>query len=102
MPFKIASGITVPIVAGIMPITSWKGALRMAELAAGARFPAPLLRQVMRHADDSAAVERIGVEWATRQCSELVEQGTRGLHFYTLNRSRATRAVFEQLTLPGR
>jgi methylenetetrahydrofolate reductase (NADPH) len=96
------SGIDVPIIAGIMPLTTWKGMLRMAELAGGARFPAALLREAQRHADHPADVERIGVEWATRQCNELIREGTRGLHFYTLNKSRATRAVHAQLALPGR
>lgn len=92
-------GIRVPIIAGIMPVTTEKGLRRMAELAAGARFPAPLLRQVAEHAHDASAVERIGVEWATKQCLELIEQGVRGIHFYTLNRSRATRAVHDRLPL---
>lgn len=95
------AGIHVPIVAGIMPITSWNGTLRMAELAGGARFPAALLRRVQQYASRPEDVERVGVDWAAEQCQELVRENVRGLHFYTLNRSRATQAVFERLSLPA-
>jgi methylenetetrahydrofolate reductase (NADPH) len=90
------AGIRVPIVAGIMPITSRSGMMRMAELALGARFPAPLLRAVNRCADD-AAVARVGVHWATEQCLGLLDNGVRGIHFYTLNRSDATRQIYDNL-----
>ena len=92
------AGIRVPIIAGIMPITSLSGLQRMAELAAGARFPARLLRQVQRHADDAAEIEKIGVEWATEQCRELLEARVRGIHFYTLNRSKATLQIHANLS----
>lgn len=92
------SGIRVPIIAGIMPITSFSGMQRMAELAAGARFPARLLRQVQRYADDAAEIEKIGVEWATEQCRELLEARVRGIHFYTLNRSKATLQIYANLS----
>jgi methylenetetrahydrofolate reductase (NADPH) len=90
------AGIHVPIVAGIMPITSKKGMVSMAELALGARFPAALLRAVGRCADD-AAVARVGVHWATEQCRDLLHNGVRGIHFYTLNKSDATRQIYENL-----
>jgi methylenetetrahydrofolate reductase (NADPH) len=90
------AGIRVPIVAGIMPITSRSGMVRMAELALGARFPASLLRAVARCADDEA-VARVGVHWATEQCRDLLDNGVRGLHFYTLNRSDATRRIYDNL-----
>ena len=92
------AGFRVPIIAGIMPITSLSGLQRMAELAAGARFPARLLRQVQRHADDAAEIEKIGVEWATEQCRELLEARVRGIHFYTLNRSKATLQIHANLS----
>jgi len=91
------SKIEVPIIAGIMPITSLQGMQRMAELAAGARFPAALLRQVQRHSNQPAEVERIGIEWATEQCRALVAGGVRGIHFYTLNRSKATLRIHDRL-----
>jgi len=92
------SGVRAPIIAGIMPITTLSGMQRMAELAAGARFPAALLRQVQRYANDPAEIEKIGVAWATEQCRELLEARVRGIHFYTLNRSKATLQIYAQLT----
>jgi methylenetetrahydrofolate reductase (NADPH) len=90
------AGVTVPIVAGIMPITSKGGMTRMAELALGARFPAALLRAVGRCRDDQA-VARVGVHWATEQCRDLLDNNVRGIHFYTLNKSEATRQIYENL-----
>ena len=90
------AGIRVPIVAGIMPITSKSGMIRMAELALGARFPAPLLRAVGRCADDQA-VAKVGIHWATEQCRDLLDNQVRGIHFYTLNKSDATRQIYENL-----
>lgn len=89
--------IRVPIIAGIMPITSITGMRRMADLAGGARFPAALLRAVQRASDDPADVERVGIEWATTQCRELLDANVRGIHFYTLNQSKATLAVYDNL-----
>lgn len=91
------AGIHVPIIAGIMPITSLAGMRRMAQLAGGARFPAALLRSVQRASHDPAEVERTGIEWATEQCRELLASGVRGIHFYTLNQSKATLAVYDNL-----
>jgi methylenetetrahydrofolate reductase (NADPH) len=91
------AGVKVPIVAGIMPITSKAGMQRMAELALGARFPAALLRAVNRCGDDDAAVARVGIHWATEQCRDLLDHQVRGLHFYTLNKSDATRQIYEYL-----
>lgn len=90
------AGITVPIVAGIMPITSKSGMIRMAELALGARVPAPLLRAVNRCTDDKA-VARVGIHWATEQCRDLLHNNVRGIHFYTLNKSDATRQIYDNL-----
>jgi methylenetetrahydrofolate reductase (NADPH) len=90
------AGIKVPIVAGIMPVTSKAGLERMAELALGARFPAALLRALNRCSDD-AAVSRVGIHWATEQCRDLLDHQVRGIHFYTLNKSDATRQIYENL-----
>jgi methylenetetrahydrofolate reductase (NADPH) len=90
------AGITVPIIAGLMPVTSRHNLTRMAELSAGSRIPAGLLRAVSRCADD-AAVERVGIHWATEQCRGLLDGGVRGIHFYTLNKSDATRRIYENL-----
>jgi methylenetetrahydrofolate reductase (NADPH) len=80
-----------------MPITSMAGVRRMAQLAAGTRFPAPLLRALRRAQDDPDAVAKVGVHWATEQCRDLIDKGVRGIHFYTLNRSDATRRIYENL-----
>lgn len=90
------AGIKVPIIAGIMPITSKANLVRMAELAAGSRIPAALLRAVQRCADDDA-VARVGIHWATTQCFDLLNNQVRGLHFYTLNKSDATRQIYANL-----
>ena len=91
------AGIRVPIIAGIMPITSRENLARMAELALGARFPARLLRAVGRCADAPEAVGKVGIHWATEQCRDLLDNQVRGIHFYTLNRSDATRQIYENL-----
>ncbi|MCE9590216.1 MAG: methylenetetrahydrofolate reductase [NAD(P)H] [Planctomycetes bacterium] len=93
------AGVRVPIIAGIMPITSAPGMRRMAELAGGARFPAALLRSVARCGDDADAVKRVGVHWATEQCRALLDHHVRGIHFYTLNKSDATRNIYQSLGL---
>ncbi|MGA1043710.1 MAG: methylenetetrahydrofolate reductase, partial [Phycisphaerales bacterium] len=95
------AGISIPILAGIMPITSLSGLERMADLAAGTRFPAPLLKALDRCKDDPESVERVGTHWAAEQCRDLIDQGVRGIHFYTLNKSRATREIHRTLGLRG-
>jgi methylenetetrahydrofolate reductase (NADPH) len=91
------AGIRVPIIAGIMPITSAQGMKRMAELALGARYPAPLQRAILRAGSDADAVRRVGVHWATEQCRDLLDHNVAGLHLYTLNRSTATREIYQSL-----
>ncbi len=92
------AGVSVPVVPGIMPITSRKGMDRMADLAAGARFPAPLLRAVSRARDDDG-VRRVGTHWATAQVAELLNADVPGVHLYTLNTSRATMHICQNLGL---
>ncbi len=94
-------GITAPIIAGIMPVTSLSSMKRMAELAAGARYPAKLLKTLNRAAanEDPGAVERAGIHYAAQQCAELLDQGVSGIHFYTLNKSHATRQIYSSLGL---
>lgn len=89
------AGISVPIIAGIMPITSRKGMNRMSELAAGARFPAPLLKAISRA--ENEFVRRVGVQWATEQIRDLIDNSVDGIHLYTLNRSRSTIRICESL-----
>jgi methylenetetrahydrofolate reductase (NADPH) len=90
------AGIKVPIIAGIMPVASKAGLTRMAELSAGSRIPAGLLRAVSRCSDD-AAVEKVGIHWATEQCRGLLDVGVKGIHFYTLNKSDATKQIYQNL-----
>jgi methylenetetrahydrofolate reductase (NADPH) len=93
------AGISVPILAGIMPVTSVTGLKRMAELAGGARFPARLLKALKRADGDPVAVQRIGIHYATEQCADLLHNGVAGIHFYTLNQSTATREIYLNLGL---
>jgi methylenetetrahydrofolate reductase (NADPH) len=95
------AGIHVPIIAGIMPINSLAGMTRMADLAAGARVPAKLLRAVQR-ASSPEGVEKVGIHWATEQVNDLLNHHVRGIHFYTLNKAPAALKVHETLGLrPG-
>lgn len=93
------AGIHVPIIAGIMPITRDTNITRMAEFALGARFPAKLLRAINRCGDNPEAVGQVGIHWASEQCRDLLDNDVRGIHFYTLNRSDATRRIYENLGL---
>ncbi len=93
------AGIHVPIIAGIMPITTLAGMKRMAQLALGARVPAKLQRALGRAANEPEAVKRVGVHWATEQCRDLLDNQVRGIHFYTLNKSDATRQIYQTLGL---
>jgi methylenetetrahydrofolate reductase (NADPH) len=93
-----AQGCAVPIIAGIMPIISVSG-IERAVLLSGARFPPGLAADLREHAEDKAAVRQIGVEYAARMCERLLAEGVPGLHFYTLNGSRATREIYELLGL---
>ena len=94
------AGIRVPLVPGIMPITNWPQIERITALS-GNQVPARLRAALERARDDEAAAVAVGIEWATRQCAELLRQGAPGVHFYTLNRSPATRAIFENLRREG-
>jgi methylenetetrahydrofolate reductase (NADPH) len=94
------ANIHIPIIAGIMPITSMSGVKRMAELAGGARFPAKLLRALQRGQSDPEIVRRVGIHYALEQCHDLLHNDVAGIHFYTLNRSDATRVIFDSLGIP--
>ena len=91
------AGIRVPILAGIMPISSLPGMQRMAELALGTHYPAALLRAIRRCGEDPSAIRRVGTHWATEQCRDLLDHQVRGIHFYTLNHSGATLEIFKNL-----
>ncbi|HEY2567892.1 MAG TPA: methylenetetrahydrofolate reductase [NAD(P)H] [Candidatus Udaeobacter sp.] len=96
------ANIHIPIIAGIMPITSINGFKRIAELAGGARFPAKLLRALQRCQSDPEMVRRVGLHFAIEQCHDLLDNDVAGIHFYTLNRSDATRVIFDSLGISRR
>jgi methylenetetrahydrofolate reductase (NADPH) len=96
-----ATGCDTPIVAGIMPVTSMRTIERSEQLS-GAPFPAGLAAQFEQIADDPAAVRRLGIEQAGGLCERLLAEGVPGIHFITLNRSTATREVWQQLALGAR
>jgi methylenetetrahydrofolate reductase (NADPH) len=91
-----AHGVSVPIIPGIMPVTNLAQIERFTSLC-GARIPAALRARLEAARDADEAVRRVGVEHATEQCRDLLARGAPGIHFYTLNQSPATRAIFEQL-----
>jgi methylenetetrahydrofolate reductase (NADPH) len=91
-----ALGITVPIIPGIMPITNLSQIKRFTALC-GASIPAALLAELEACGSDTSAVQALGVEHATAQCRDLIARGAPGVHFYTLNRSLATRHVLDRL-----
>ncbi len=93
------AGINVPILAGIMPITSLAGLYRMAELSGGTCFPARLLKALKRAGNDPEAIREVGIQYASAQCAELLDNGVDGIHFYTLNQSGATRRIYRNLGL---
>ena len=91
-----AKDIHLPIIPGIMPIVNVNQTKRITQMC-GARIPAKLLGDIENVYTDPVAVEHCGIEHATQQCWELLQQGAPGIHFYTLNRSRATWNIFERL-----
>jgi methylenetetrahydrofolate reductase (NADPH) len=92
------AGIDVPIIPGIMPITNFEQIKRFTSMC-GATIPEGLYRQLELRPDQADAVAELGVAYATLQCAELLEGGAPGIHFYTLNRSPATRAILAALKL---
>ena len=89
-------GVDVPVVPGIMPIINFKQIKRFTKMC-GATVPAELLNSLELVQDDPESVREIGIDHATAQCENLLSQGAPGIHFYTLNRSRATLSVLERL-----
>ncbi len=89
-------GITVPIIAGILPVTNVAQTKKFTAMC-GAVIPKKMLVELNPVADNPDAVVQYGVDWATRQCRELLNAKVDGLHFYTLNKSKATRQIVENL-----
>jgi methylenetetrahydrofolate reductase (NADPH) len=93
-----AAGIEIPIIPGIMPITD-VGQIKTITGMCGASIPSSLLEQLEVRAGNPDAVLQLGVSYSTLQCAELLARGAPGIHFYTLNRSPATRAILSALKL---
>ncbi|MCX7619863.1 MAG: methylenetetrahydrofolate reductase [NAD(P)H] [Acidimicrobiales bacterium] len=93
-------GVTTPVIPGVIPVTNAGQVKRFAELA-GAEFPQDLAERFAAVADDPVEVRKIGVDVATGLCEELLDRGVPGIHFYTLNRSTATREIYANLGLGG-
>jgi len=91
-------GVTVPIVPGIVSILSGHQIKRFTAMC-GARVPAPLAARLDELGDDDAAVTEFGIDYATRQCEELLRAGAPGIHFYTLNKAAATTRILKNLRL---
>ena len=96
-----AQGCDVPIIPGIMPVTSLRVIEKAIELG-GCRVPTELWERLQAVADDRSAVREIGVDYAAGMCERLLAEGVPGLHFYTLNWSRATREIYQRLGLYNR
>jgi len=90
------AGVTVPIIPGIMPVTNLRNIRRITELCKS-EIPEPFERQLEAREDDPQALQDLGVAYATLQCVDLLSRGAPGIHFYTLNRSPATRAILAAL-----
>lgn len=91
-------GVATPVIPGIMPVTNAGQIQRFAQMA-GAAFPAELAARISAVDDQPEEVRRIGVEVATQLCQDLLDAGAPGLHFFTLNRSTATREIYANLGL---
>lgn len=93
-----AIGITVPVVAGIMPITHGPQIQRFASMC-GAKIPKEMEQAIAKFGEDQKSIEAYGIEYASKQCENLLAQGIPGIHFYTLNKSQATRQIYKNLGL---
>jgi len=89
-------GVTVPIVPGIMPIANYSQLKRFSDMC-GAEIPRWIAKRMQAHGDDAESVRALGAEVVAQLCRRLLEGGAPGLHFYTLNRAKATQSVLQQL-----
>jgi methylenetetrahydrofolate reductase (NADPH) len=94
-------GITVPVVAGIMPITNYSQLMRFSEMC-GAEIPRWIRLKLASFGDDSASIKAFGLDVVSHLCEQLLDGGAPGLHFYTLNQAAATEAIWQRLDLSER
>ncbi|MGI6241610.1 MAG: methylenetetrahydrofolate reductase [NAD(P)H] [Candidatus Omnitrophota bacterium] len=93
------AGIRIPIVPGIMPVTYGPQIEKFSKMC-GAKIPLEIREAIEKFGDDQSSILRFGIDYAIRQCRELLAEGAPGLHFYTLNQSCATREIYAHLGLP--
>jgi methylenetetrahydrofolate reductase (NADPH) len=91
-------GVTVPIIPGVLPVSSAKQTKKFTEMC-GARLPGPFLKRLDEIGDDDVAAAEFGIEYATKQCRELLKYRVPGIHFYTLNKAASTSAIVRNLGL---
>ena len=94
------AGIKVPVIPGLLSVTSYDQAKRFCQMCE-ASLPEELEQQLVAAGDDKAAVEQIGIDWASKQARELLEKGAPGIHLYILNRAAPTIALMDQLKAVG-
>ena len=90
--------VFVPLVAGIMPVTNGKQIARFSQMC-GAAIPQVLLNAISKYGDDNESITQFGIEYASKQCEELLKNVIAGIHFYTLNKSSATAQIYNNLGL---
>ena len=89
-------GIDIPVIPGIMPITNFKQIKKFADMC-GATIPGELIQKLQAVADKPEEIEKIGIDYAIKQCEDLLKNGVKGLHFYTLNKSKATIEIYNRI-----
>ncbi len=89
-------GIHIPIIPGIMPITNFKQITKFAQMC-GATIPQHLIEKLEPYQDSPQDVEKMGIELAIKQCEDLISNNVKGLHFYTLNKSKATIEIYKAI-----
>ena len=89
-------GVNIPIIPGIMPITNYQQIEKFIAMC-GATVPKELIEKLERVKENREESEKIGIEYAVKQCEDLMKNGVKGLHFYTLNKSKATIKIYENL-----
>ena len=94
------AGINIPVIPGILPVTNYKTVAKMATLCK-VEIPKDMAKALDSHKDDKDYIRKYGIEYAAKQCRELLQFGVRGLHFYTLNKSNATSQILTDILYTG-